>query len=610
MKKLFITSILFLCFIFSFSVLQAQKSQYITRVTSAKLTLTQTQQNMLNRVQSNPFYKSWSWVTLGTITDSQDSTGVLYINIPGRTGIVKAAPKNITADSSTTYQWYGNVINDDSTGYVYISCKSGKTTASIGLLGEDYDIFSTDNNMHLMVQYDTAKLNKLNRCGTDGSVLTTSRKKKDSLSTNILQTCQDYTRVLVLYTPAALQAVADINQAISLCVAHFNTTIYNSGITSGAVVQLAGSQLFNFTESYSPVNDAATLAADANAQAARNNTNADFVVLLNNTSLWGSTYGVAASIDPTNASAYAIANINTAFNQRETFTHESGHLYGCRHDVGADPTGVPYAHGYSYTSNLQKYSTVMATINNSGSRMQNFSNPNVVVHGKATGTVNSENNAREVSEQFNTINGFRSPVFHPLGATATASKAEGCCYGSVSFEAIYSCGVAPYTFEWHSSSDGVNYGSNIIATTEITNQYIPCITGSWWYLKVIVRSSDGQSSTGFTKVAINHSCNGGKIANNPLTKNSLKEQTTLSSLHIQPNPTSGIANISFAISKPAKIKLSIYNSFGQLIKIVVDSQLQQGQYTRVFDAGNLPKGIYLCQLVIDNSVQTKSIIVK
>src|ERR1043166_8977656 len=113
MRKSILTCGALACALFPVLNVIAQ-SQFITPATIPSLS--QKQQGMLNRVQKNPIYKTWQWVTLGKITDFQDTTGVLSFTIPRRPGVIHVSPKSIKATSASNYEWYGNVNDNDTTG--------------------------------------------------------------------------------------------------------------------------------------------------------------------------------------------------------------------------------------------------------------------------------------------------------------------------------------------------------------------------------------------------------------------------------------------------------------------------------------------------------------
>lgn len=63
-----------------------------------------------------------------------------------------------------------------------------------------------------------------------------------------------------------------------------------------------------------------------------------------------------------------------------------------------------------------------------------------------------------------------------------------------------------------------------------------------------------------------------------------------------PNPFNPSTTINFGIAKPGMVKLVVYNVIGEKIQTLVNSYYNAGQYKAVFNASNLPSGIYFYEL--------------
>lgn len=75
-----------------------------------------------------------------------------------------------------------------------------------------------------------------------------------------------------------------------------------------------------------------------------------------------------------------------------------------------------------------------------------------------------------------------------------------------------------------------------------------------------------------------------------------------------PNPFNPSTNIEFSIPKSSDVSLLIYNSIGQLVSTIVDSQLSAGTYTVKWDASKVASGIYYYQLQTDDKITTKQML--
>ncbi|MFA8344202.1 MAG: endonuclease [Rhodothermaceae bacterium] len=60
-----------------------------------------------------------------------------------------------------------------------------------------------------------------------------------------------------------------------------------------------------------------------------------------------------------------------------------------------------------------------------------------------------------------------------------------------------------------------------------------------------------------------------------------------------PNPFNPTSRIEFAIPQKERVKVSVYNILGELVKTLVDDELDSGTYVVDFNAGNLSSGVYI-----------------
>ncbi|MCE1188230.1 MAG: choice-of-anchor A family protein [Ignavibacteria bacterium] len=63
-----------------------------------------------------------------------------------------------------------------------------------------------------------------------------------------------------------------------------------------------------------------------------------------------------------------------------------------------------------------------------------------------------------------------------------------------------------------------------------------------------------------------------------------------------PNPFNPSTIVRFNMANAGYAKVAIYNITGQLIKVLADGNFTQGSHEVVFNANNLPSGIYLCRM--------------
>lgn len=75
-----------------------------------------------------------------------------------------------------------------------------------------------------------------------------------------------------------------------------------------------------------------------------------------------------------------------------------------------------------------------------------------------------------------------------------------------------------------------------------------------------------------------------------------------------PNPFNPETEITFSLEKNGPVKVSVYNSIGELVSILADDSRQKGVYTVKFNGSNLSSGIYFYRLETSGFVQTKKMV--
>lgn len=94
----------------------------------------------------------------------------------------------------------------------------------------------------------------------------------------------------------------------------------------------------------------------------------------------------------------------------------------------------------------------------------------------------------------------------------------------------------------------------------------------------------------------------------------IEEHANLTAIHPyvsqnKPNPFRNRAVIDFTLSENSHTNLSVYNTAGQKVAVLVDAQLPAGKHSVVFDCRNLPAGVYLYRLQTGNASLTKRCVV-
>ncbi len=72
-----------------------------------------------------------------------------------------------------------------------------------------------------------------------------------------------------------------------------------------------------------------------------------------------------------------------------------------------------------------------------------------------------------------------------------------------------------------------------------------------------------------------------------------------------PNPFNPSTKFRYSLSEAGNVKLSVYNTVGEEVAVLVDGFSESGFFEVSFNASNLPSGVYMYKLQSANSVQTK-----
>ena len=75
-----------------------------------------------------------------------------------------------------------------------------------------------------------------------------------------------------------------------------------------------------------------------------------------------------------------------------------------------------------------------------------------------------------------------------------------------------------------------------------------------------------------------------------------------------PNPFNPRTTIQFAIPTALEVRITVYDLVGRRIAVLTEDTFTAGTYKVIFDAGNLPSGVYLYQIKAGQFIQTKRLL--
>lgn len=86
------------------------------------------------------------------------------------------------------------------------------------------------------------------------------------------------------------------------------------------------------------------------------------------------------------------------------------------------------------------------------------------------------------------------------------------------------------------------------------------------------------------------------------------EPSAIQLLQNYPNPFNPTTEIEFYIPNQSKVGLKIYDILGEVINTLIDTELSKGWHRIVFDATNLPSGVYLYRLETNRNFLTNKML--
>lgn len=371
--------------------------------------------------------------------------------------------------------WSGVILGPGANGMEFdsfntvILVKNGrKITGNVHYQGQLYEIRPLKKRGHVVVTVDNSRRPpehppEINRLPFISMPIAEERE-----APNLVTAASGNTVItaLVNYTPSAASASGDINGLIDLAVAESNQGYANSGVA--ITLQLLKKSQTTYTESGSFNTDLTRYRSTSDGymgyiHTERNQHGADVAVLLINNS---SSCGLASGIGSSVSTAFAVAHWGCATGYY-SFAHEIGHLQSARHDPATDSTNTPYAYGHGYRYSWWR--TIMAYDCPAGgcyTRLNYWSNPNVLYNGVPMGTVTTHDNARVLNNTRGTVAGFKTASgCVPDGGADDTLGNTSCCSGTAVNGSTYCSNPGDWYTTWASC--------NHICGTPLVNGCVP-----------------------------------------------------------------------------------------------------------------------------------------
>jgi hypothetical protein len=75
-----------------------------------------------------------------------------------------------------------------------------------------------------------------------------------------------------------------------------------------------------------------------------------------------------------------------------------------------------------------------------------------------------------------------------------------------------------------------------------------------------------------------------------------------------PNPFNPETEIAFNLPEAVKVEIAVYNILGQVVEVLVDTELKVGYYTVRWNGESASSGVYFCRMAAGNFTDTKCMV--
>lgn len=584
-------------------------------------------------------------IKVNAFASSVNENGNLQINLAtdeyqeGECQILEFSPKVSRYIDDQNYYYYGTLLEGDSCD---CQCQSGEIMIE-ATGGRKYGYFIVDEAHYEILAID-GEYSMLGRTSEDyfadrQECLAPEETEREYVSqeTAVLPRTGDNAcviRVLFLFTQAAEDRFGTngINDMVSLGISQTNQAFANSQISNVCVARANTREWEGFNEN--PLNirqDMETLLTDNDVAQWRQDDLADVVCLITDAGYSnGQQLGLAGEMPDPATPGQVITNLGNpmedlafmiveghSFTSRFTFSHELAHVMGCRHQTCATYAGsrcddmgtFEHGHGWGerrcWLCKWRNYSTIMHQLRNNNTRLLRYSNPDVSHNGHPTGISNERDNARWIRTNNGcTVSNYNpvEPIFPLLvyiwGENLLCKPFWG------DFYAIATGSGSPYSYEWHVSTNGINWG--VVAGTQQSislnsNDYD---TGSNVFLRVRVTNMLGNVEFAFFTVTIISPTDYAAC----YRSSDLISEDDRDVVRVYPNPASDNLNVSLTVlEEGSQVSIQLYCVTGVMVA-EINQVLGAGEYREVLPTKGAAAGPYLLRLKIGQKTYNKLII--
>ena len=583
---------------------QAMFAQTQSILAPSSLTVSQLNSSQLakfNKLSASTLHDNFQLVEVQNLASSQVNGKIRLAlsSLPCTDMIFTVTTINYTSEND--YYWYGTIESEVDAacqgGYITLMAKGGEKFGAVVFDDYSYEFQDLGNGVQAFSRFKLENGSE-SECSQGGGSYRTQPPPPSPESAGRIIPCEPLAwevRVMVLWTPAAANIEANINNRIALALAQTNQAYINSQVGTGMNLVLAHSQQIAFTETWG-TNDVQVLANNAVVQNLRNQFQADVVILLTNGN-YGGLFGAVRAVGPNFNNAFGVVQTNSATAGRHTFAHEMGHIFGCRHNDDNTP-GI--GHGLAFNTGWLIFTktryTLVTTTPANKSRELHYSNPDVRIKNTPTGDATFRNNAQQHRNTgLMVANFFQNAPTTVMGIDIIQPDPNVCCK-SVTAEADIYCGTPPYYFNWTISYDGVNW--DLLPNSEIVTFNTAC-NRQTLIIELAVTDANGQFRT--VRRYYNADCGQEVRINKPGNKEDkpAKEEPKRAGIiqNLYPNPSGSVAKVDMFVTEAGNVKIEVVDVTGNTLRQVYNGTLPKGRKTIAINTNGLRPGTYRLRVV-------------
>lgn len=543
------------------------------------------------------------------------------------------APQTSRYVNDQNYYYYGILIEGDSceckcqSGEIMLEAREGRKYGYVVADDVRFEILALNSEYSVMARVNPSFFGDKTECLELPEVQGSSKPQKQVVASRSGEAC--VIRVLFLYTQAAEDqfGLLGLNDMAALGITQTNQAFEKSEVTDVCVARANFRRWADFNENPDDLEqDLQDLMTDNDVAQWRQTDLADVVCLITDAGYAGGVLGVAGFVPDPNNPGQIISNLGNpmldlsfmivegaSFNTNFTFSHELGHVMGCRHQTcatfqrngcdngGASEHGHGWGHRRCWLCGWKNFSTIMHQLRDGNKRLLRYSNPEINDKG-ATGVTGISENAQWIRDG----NGCTVADYFPDPVIPFSANIVGSDFICQPLSEIYSVGVAgangSLTYEWHVSTDGVNWGSPIGSDGYIELYSTNFTVGAIVFLRVRVTNQAGNSVFAFLNILIKDD-NGFCFRSNGNAPNSLGQVFAAF-----PNPSDDLLQVTIGVQdNNVPVIVRLFSLTGVLLE--ERRHLHSlGTHKETLSLKSLPAGVYALRAQVGNMFFNKLIV--